>query len=305
MTTSTDETTFTDDDGVEVFLRRWQPDGDARGAVIVAHGMSEHSGRYGRFAGALTEDAWAVYALDHRGHGRTADATGRGHTGPRGGDGLLGALGTLVTRAEEETGGPVVLFGHSMGAILSQVYAERHGEGLGALVLSGSTGPLAGSTELLAGLDQVVAAGGSDEPVDMLGGFNAPFEPARTRYDWLSRDPAEVDAYIADPYCGDNLPMTQGFIAEIFRLGVEGMTAEGVARIPAGLPILLLTGEQDPASGMAAQVRALEDMLRDHVEQVTARYYPDARHELLNETNRDEVTADVIEWLDQTLPRSR
>jgi len=131
--------------------------------------------------------------------------------------------------------------------------------------------------------------------------FNAAFEPARTKFDWLSRDEAEVDKYIADPLCGDGMPMTYGFLAEFMGTMAGSTQPEGLARIPASLPILLITGEQDPASNMAAGVRDLEAGLRAGHDDVTAIYYPGARHELLNETNRDEVQADVTRWIDERL----
>ena len=144
-----------------------------------------------------------------------------------------------------------------------------------------------------------VADGGmADEVMDALSPFNEPFEPARTPYDWLSRDPAEVDAYIADPDCGDQLPLTYGFLAEIMELGARSTTPEGLGTIPAALPVLLVTGDQDPVSNDAANVRVLEQALRDRGLDVTAHYYEGARHEVLNETNRTEVQTDIVRWLD-------
>src|SRR6478672_9436416 len=120
---SEEHSSFIDADGIEVALRRW-PVENARGAVVVAHGASEHSGRYGRFAEALNAAGWSVYALDHRGHGRTADSSGRGVTGPRGMDGVLDDLDDVVRSAHDAVGdGPVVLLGHSMGSIIALRYA--------------------------------------------------------------------------------------------------------------------------------------------------------------------------------------
>jgi alpha-beta hydrolase superfamily lysophospholipase len=140
--------------------------------------------------------------------------------------------------------------------------------------------------------------------MDALGAFNAPFEPARTPYDWLSRDDAEVDAYVADPLCGDHVPPTYAYGAGMFALVTRAASPEGVAGLPAGLPVLLLAGQRDPVGGEdAAQVTALAQLLRGHGLPVEQRVYPDARHEVFNETNRDEVTADLLGWLDQRLAR--
>ena len=135
----------------------------------------------------------------------------------------------------------------------------------------------------------------------MLGSFNTRFEPARTRFDWLSRDPREVDAYIADRYCGDSWPLSYSYVVEIMRMASDTMQAPAIARIPKALPVLLITGEADPASNMAVQVRELERRLRAARLGVTARYYAEARHELLNETNREEVHKDVVAWLERAL----
>jgi alpha-beta hydrolase superfamily lysophospholipase len=292
-----DEAGFRDADGIEVGYRRWAPP-DPSGIVLVLHGASEHGGRYARLAAALVGDGWAVYAIDHRGHGRTAASTGRGIIGPRGIDGVLDDVEQLRRIAEEEHHGlPVVLFGHSMGSVIALGYVVRSGAGLAGCALSGSPGIAEGLAELAAAVRQAVDGGMAEQTVDMLSPFNQAFEPARTPYDWLSRDPAEVDAYIADPDCGDDLRLTYGFVAEIMIVGVEATAPEGLAAIPDGLPFLLVTGERDPVSGDAAQVRVLEERLRDRGHDVTARYYPDARHEVLNETNRDEVQGDIAAWL--------
>lgn len=294
------ERTFTDADGVEVFYRDWPRD-RAKGVVVVAHGASEHSGRYDRFARALNATGYAAYAIDHRGHGRTAPSSGAGRTGPGGSDRLLDDLRDLVERAKAEVPGvPVVLFGHSMGSMISQGYVERYGDGLAGYVLSGCPGPMPGVDEVRAGVQAAVDGGMADEPLDMLGPFNEAFEPARTRYDWLSRDPDEVDKYVNDPMCGDDMPLTYGFVNDLLAISGPAMKPEGIAGVPP-IPVLMITGEMDPAAGMAANARELEKRLREAGLDVTAHYYPGARHEVLNETNRDEVTADVVAWLDRVV----
>ncbi len=293
-----DQRSFVDTDGLEIHYRHWATRDAPRGAVVVAHGASEHSGRYDRFAKALTSAGLAVYAPDHRGHGATAGSTGPGRIGPRGTDGVLDDIGQLVGIASGETSAPVVLFGHSMGSLFVQAYVERGGGDLAGYVLSGCMGPLAeGTEEMVDALAEAVEAGMGDETMDVLGPFNEPFEPSRTPYDWLSRDEAEVDAYIADPLCGDDLPLTYGYVAAMLSLIRSAMSPEGVARTPSGLAVLLVTGAMDPVSAMGDQVRVLEEGLRGAGAEVTAIYYPEARHEVLNETNRDEVTADIIGWI--------
>jgi alpha-beta hydrolase superfamily lysophospholipase len=291
-----DQASFTDADGIEVGYRRWQPSGPATAVVLVLHGASEHGGRYDRFARALTGEGWAVYAPDHRGHGLTSTSTGRGIVGPRGFDGVVDDVEELRRLALAKCGDvPVLMFAHSMGSIIGFGYVQRYGAGLSACVLSGAIGVADGMAELAEGLRQAAEAGMAGEPMDALAPFNEPFEPSRTRYDWLSRDPDEVDKYIADPDCGDDLPLTYGFVAEMLRTA-SLTTPEAIASVPRELPFLLVTGDQDPVSNGGAQVRELDKRLRDQGIAVDARYYEGARHEVLNETNRDEVTSDVVEF---------
>jgi alpha-beta hydrolase superfamily lysophospholipase len=151
---------------------------------------------------------------------------------------------------------------------------------------------------MLAGLQAAVDAGMADEPLDALGAYNEAFEPARTAFDWLSRDSAEVDAYIADRFCGASNPLTYGLLCEVLSLAVPSVTPEGISAIPA-IPVMIIAGEMDPVGAMGASVRTLEGRLSDAGLDVTARYYPGARHEVLNEINRDEVQSDVIAWLER------
>lgn len=285
----------------KVVYRRWLPDDAVRGTVQIVHGASEHSGRYGRLARALTERGLAVYAMDLRGHGRTAESSGIGRFGGSGVDTVLRdvtALHRVMT--DEHAGVPRVLIGHSMGSIIALAAAERDGDDLAGLALSGPLGVAPHLLDAVSALEAAVAAGRGDQPLDALGRFNESFEPARTSYDWLSRDDAEVDAYLTDPLTGDSMPLSHGYAAGVFRLSIEATTPEGVARLPAGLPVLLLSGQRDPVGGDDAdQVRALATLLRERGLPVEQHVYPDARHEVFNETNRAEVVGHLLAWLDQ------
>jgi alpha-beta hydrolase superfamily lysophospholipase len=285
---------FRDTDGVEVFFRTWAANGPPRASVVIAHGASEHSGRYARFAAALNDAGCTVLAPDHRGHGRTAASTGRGVIGSRGLDGILDDLGDVIDRARAHTA-PVVLIGHSMGSVLALRYAQLHPKALSALVLTGPIGVLPGVDQSLEALQQALDADLATTPMDALAAFNASFEPARTPFDWLSRDDAEVDAYLTDAYCGPNLALTYGYVHAI--MAAVKATAEQVAQL-GELPVLLMAGERDPASAFTAQVRELANRMRTAGVNVDETYYPNARHEILNELNRDQVQHDIINWLD-------
>lgn len=136
-----------------------------------------------------------------------------------------------------------------------------------------------------------------DVAADLLRDNNAPFEPARTPFDWLSRDPAEVDRYVADPMCGDGNPLTYGYLIDLFE--VVAAAAEALAAI--SCPVLVIAGDRDAAGAMGAHPTALAAALDGAGVEARLRLYADARHEILNETNRDEVTADVITWLEARL----
>jgi alpha-beta hydrolase superfamily lysophospholipase len=288
------ETTFLVDgrDG-KVFVRRWLSDGanpgDARATVQIAHGMGEHSARYARFAEALTAAGYVVYANDHRGHGETAKANGQplGHFGTDGWNSLLDDMLRVGAHADGETGGrPRVVFAHSMGSFALQQILVDHSDTMAAAVLSG--------TSAVDGLAGALPAEG-DEPMS-LAAFNAPFEPARTDFDWLSRDPAEVDRYVADPLCGFGVDIggLRDMAADAARLG----DVEELRNIRSDLPLLMISGLADPLAAGGLMVDLVAQRYRDAgLQRVTTHWYEGARHELLNETNRDAVTRDVLDWL--------
>jgi alpha-beta hydrolase superfamily lysophospholipase len=290
-----DERTFVDAHGVSIFSRWWLTDAP-RGVVVISHGASEHSGRYDRFARALNAAGFAAVALDHRGHGHTRATTGIGIMGPGGGQAVVDDLHELRTTAEWALGPdvPTFFFGHSLGSIIGVAYLAQHAEGLAGAVLCGMAADLEGVAALGEALQGFADAGMRDEPAsDLLAGYNATFEPARTKFDWLSRDPAEVDKYIADPFCGDDNPLTFGYLLDVFN--VVAPAGEHLADV--SCPVFVIAGDHDAAAAMGANATALAEALGAAGVPVEAKLYPDARHELLNETNRDDVTADLIAWL--------
>ena len=276
--------TVTSRDGIELQVYLWAPQGAPRAVVQIQHGLGEHAGRYRRFGTALTEHGFLVYAPDGRGSGRTARGA-YGAWGPDSWPGWVDDVARLTARITADH--PQLrraLFGHSMGSFATQQFLLEHSGEVDAVVLSGTTE--------VSGLIPIFE---SAEPAD-LSAFNAGFEH-RTGFEWLSRDPAEVDAYVADPGCG--------FESEPFR-GISTLAAaadpERLRGIRADLPILFVSGDADPLAGGGAAIELVGQRYRDAgLSDVTVRLYPQARHELLNETNRDEVTADVVAFLDRTV----
>jgi alpha-beta hydrolase superfamily lysophospholipase len=297
---------FDADDGVRLSARRWLPEGRPRAAVQIAHGLAEHSARYARLAAELNAAGYAVYANDHRGHGPKSAPADLGHFADEGGwEKVVGDLWTMNRLiAAELPGVPVVLLGHSLGSFLAQDFVSRHAEALAGAVFSGSSGkPPAIATvgRLIARAERLrLGKRGNSRLIDSMwfGAFNKPFEPARTPFDWLSRDEKEVDLYVADPYCG--FPTSTQLAVDVLD-ALPGLLAPGrLARIRKDFPIYVFSGERDP---VGANLKGLiADLKAAGFTRLTTRIYPDARHETLNETNREEVTRDLIDWLDGVAP---
>ncbi|HEX5615542.1 MAG TPA: alpha/beta fold hydrolase [Acidimicrobiia bacterium] len=286
------ERTFVDRHGVEVFTRWWTLDAP-EGVVLVSHGASEHSQRYDRFARALNAAGFAAVALDHRGHGQTAAGADRALMGPGGGDAVVDDLHELRDAVRAELGDvPTFLFGHSLGALIGLAYLIRHADGLAGAVLCGFPADPDGAAALGEMLRGLADAGMRDEPLADLVATDATSDSQRTRYDWLSRDADEVDRYVADPLCGDDHPLTYGYLLDLF--GVVAPARERLSAITC--PVFVIAGDQDPAAGMGAHPTALAKALEADGVDVELQLYEGARHELLNETNRDDVTADLIAW---------
>jgi alpha-beta hydrolase superfamily lysophospholipase len=269
-------------DGTPIVTYAWP---DAAGAVIgvvqIAHGLAEHAARYDRLARALNAAGFIVYATDHRGHGRSGQDN-LGDFGAAGFDGLIADVaqfGELI--AAENPGLPVFLLAHSMGSFAAQSVILAHPDLYAGVVLSGSTA-----------LDVLAANLAQSEGPVGLEAFNAGFEH-RTGFEWLSRDEAEVDKYVADPWCGfetppETVPMLFGHAADV--AAPSGLRAD--------LPLLIASGSDDPLAGGGQLVELLAQRYREAgLTDVTLKVYEGARHEIFNETNRDEITADVVGWL--------
>lgn len=294
-------------DGKRLFYRRALPASEPRGVVHVAHGVCEHSARYAPVAEALSAAGWAVYANDHRGHGKTAASTDElGHF-DGGSARVLEDLVELV-RLEKAAhpGRPVVFFGHSMGSYFGQALAGTHGSEFAAVVLSATNGkppPIAAVGKWVCKLERLRLGARGRSPVlraMAFGRFNKPFG-TRTAFEWLTRDRAEVDKYVADPLCGfdTTVEFWQDFLDLLDRIN----TAEHVARIPKDLPLYVFTGSEDMGNERTKGLRSLFAAWRQHgLRDVTERVYPGGRHEMLNELNRDEVHRDLLAWLDAKVP---
>jgi alpha-beta hydrolase superfamily lysophospholipase len=300
-----DTFTHSADDGAPLFVYRFLPEGTVTGVLHIAHGMAEHGARYARFAEALTAKGYAVYADDHRGHGRTSPAEAdRGFVQSAGGwERLVRDLGLLIDHEKaQHPGVPAVVFGHSMGSFLVQSYLLDHAKDVAAAILSGSSGKpglLAQAGRLVARLERLrLGERGRSKLLTALSfdDFNKKFAPTRTGFDWLSRDPAEVDKYVADPACGFAVSTTMWI--DLLDAAAANADPARQAGVRSDLPIYLVAGARDPVGEMGRGVLRLEaEYRRAGIKSVTCKLYSDARHEILNETNRDEVTAAILGWL--------
>src|SRR3712207_747809 len=275
---------------VPVTVYRWDPAGPPRGIVQLTHGMGEHLLRYQPLAADLTGAGFTVVGQDHRGHGATAQGGQWGELGPGGWEELVRDIGRVSDRVRADLPDlPLVLLGHSMGSFAAQQYVLDHSRELAGLVLTGTTT-----------LDLLEPALDLDGPTD-LSAFNAPFAPARTDYDWLSRDEAQVDAYVADPRCGFGLAAAHN--KQMFVSARQLADAQRLGQLRRDLPVYVAVGDADPLNGQLALVDALVQRLRDSgLDDVTVHAYEGARHEVFNETNRAEVVADLLAWLDRVVP---
>jgi alpha-beta hydrolase superfamily lysophospholipase len=299
--------TYPSADGSSVIhAQRWTPEDGVRGIVQIAHGIAEHIGRYDRFARFLAEHGLLAVGNDHAGHGESAEALGVwGET----------AAWTLAVEdmrrlyeltREDYPSVPYFLFGHSMGSFLSRTYVIRYPRDMRGLILSGTgqqSKALLKAAQHVAGAEiRTVGWAGKSKRLFKLifSGYNKAFSPVRTPMDWLTRDDKEVDAYLADPLCGF-LPS-----AGMLRDMLEGIgyvsDIRNIRRMDAALPVLFMSGDADPVGENGkGVVRAYRSFLDVGMEDVSLHLVHGARHELINEINRDEIFREALFWINSKL----
>jgi alpha-beta hydrolase superfamily lysophospholipase len=306
---TTEEFEFAASDGTHLHCYRFTPKTQPRAAVHIAHGMGEHAARYDVLGHELAAAGYLVVADDHRGHGRTAPEGTHGDLGRDGWNRVVADFYEINQHLSKLAPGvPKVLLGHSMGAMLSQLYVNRHGDSIEALVLSGSPGI---GTAFALWTSHTIARferwrlghDGASALMDRLlfGAANEPFE-GETGFEWLSRDAEAVQRYVDDPNCGFVLRV--GSLCDLFAGSRAARKPAQISRIPKSLPVFVLSGAADPVHGEGKGLaRLIERYNAAGLTNVTHKLYPDGRHEMFNETNRDEVVADLLGWLDTTLSR--
>ncbi len=304
--------TFTASDGEQICYYKWNINKDVplRGVVQIAHGIGEHAARYDHIAQRLVKAGFEVYANDHRAHGKTAEIK-RLYGHYDGDDYFEDAVDDMHTLRElmqkENPGSKFVLFGHSMGSLLSRKYATMYGQDVDALILSGTASFIKGLGHFgLAATKLVTAVKGRVKGNETLRAmffdeFNKKFKPNRTKLDWLSRDEKAVDLFEADPYRIENFSL--GVFADIIANSKTINQDNAFKNVPNRIPILIFSGDKDPVGEMGKGVKKVAKKFKKYGNKdLTFHLYKDGRHEMLNEINSQEVEQDIIDWLDAHIP---
>ena len=296
-------------DGNINFVYHWIPE-ETEAVVVLSHGMAEHAARYARFAEFLAKNKIALIAEDHRGHGKT------GLKAQADGTGMLGFLADKdgFNRVTEDIHEEVLyakrllpekkvfLLGHSFGSFIAQNAIEKYGSEIDKAVLCGTAGPRPLTVAFANCIGGIIksfeGAKRQSRFMNLLtfGLSNSKIKNCSTDFDWLSRDKDEVALYIEDELCG--FDATNGFLCDIYSGLRQIHKKSNILKIPKDLPVFLVAGTADPVGSYGKTVKKLSDCYKTSgMKNISMRLYEDARHELFNETNRDEVFHDILQFL--------
>lgn len=294
-------------DGKNIALYNWKSAKKPVAVIHIIHGMAEHARRYERFANEAIKNNIEVFASDLRGHGNSVEhGSIYGHTSDK--DGFV-----RIVEDQKEINSeikkkypqlPIIILGHSFGSFITQSYIENYGNTIDKCVLIGSSGPnnAVRFGKFLA--DFICFFRGRKRISQILhnlslGAYNKKIKHIKTNCDWLSRDEDEVKKYINDPFC--NFICPSGFYKDLMNGLIKIHKINEIKKIPVTLPILILAGSKDPVSKYGRTLKKLHHIyLKTGISNTTLKLYENARHELLNEINRDEVTSDILNWIKNT-----
>jgi len=286
----------------------------AHGVVLISHGMAEHAARYRWVAEQLTNAGFAVFAHDHRGHGECIAEGMEGlYAESDGWNKVVSDLGVVHAEARKRYPNlPIVLVAHSMGTFISQAYVSKQGTAidLAGLVLSGSslepTIRIRAMKPLIGVEKRRVGAFGTSAVIHAMtfGNFERVIGEKRTEFDWLSRDSHQVDLYVADPWCGFDCKVQ---LWEDLSDGLLALSQKHhFQHFPHHLPLYVFSGDRDPVGDLGRSVRRLASTYIQHGQlDVTCRLYPGGRHEMFNESYREEVCRHLLEWMNQRVWEER
>lgn len=297
--------------GAMLAYRHQPATGAPRGILLVLHGLAEHSGRYRRFAVAMAARGYHVYAHDHRGHGRTkAPDAPLGQFARRDGIACVVADVMAIRRlaSAAHPGLPFILFGHSMGGLISLTTAIAHPADFDAVAVWNSNfhpGLAGRAGQLVLRVERMLK--GSDVPSAVLprltfGAWGKSIPNHRTLFDWLSTDADAVDAYIADPLSGFDACVS--LWRDLLAMSFAAPTRGHLSRLRPTLPIHLVAGGQDPATDYGKAATWLANRLKGFgFSNITTEIYSEMRHETLHEVDAARATAGFADWCDRVLPR--
>lgn len=282
----------------DIRYRMWIPE-DPQAALQITHGMAEYIDRYDEFASFFAENGVLVYGNDIVSHGKSiSSGMPKGYFGEQSGwDAVVQDMRTLRDLVKNEFKGiPFILLGHSMGSFLARTYAGRDGADFDAFIFSGTAGanPVLAIGKLIA-KSEIKKTGGKVPSITLFnmsfGSYNKAFQPNRTTNDWLSRDEAKVDLYVADENCG--FPFTAHAMLDVFTGLSEISNEKWAARVPKR-PILMLSGAKDPVGNSGKGVKQVYGWLVKTGHEAELKLYENGRHEMLNEINRKDVYGDIL-----------
>ena len=292
-----------------IHARKCIPDRAPRAVIQIAHGISEHIDRYREFMSALAENGFAVYANDHLGHGGsivTGDEKGF-FAEKNGWSYVVGDMVKLHDMAEKEYPDiPYVMFGHSMGSFLTRNYIIDYPDKYDLAILSGtghqSRALITGGRAVAETLVRLNGAHSNGQKLNDIafGTYLSRISNARTPFDWLSCDSAEVDKYIADPLCG--FVCTTSLYRDMM-YGISYITSKSnINRMNKEKPVYFMSGAEDPVGDYGKGVeKAYKAFCDAGLKDVFMRLYPEGRHEMLNEKCKGRVYADILDWLNERI----
>jgi alpha-beta hydrolase superfamily lysophospholipase len=298
-------------DGEKIFVRKWLPENEIKCILQISHGMAEHSPRYREFGEYLTQRGIAVYINDHRGHGQTAKSLEEvGFFAPKKGWELVVSDIHELTKiiAKENPNKPVFIFGHSMGSLALRANLMKYENLYYGAIISGTNAKKGALVQVgrTISLLQGFFKGKRKSSKFMTGlsfkGFNTPFKPLKTPFDWLSRDEERNKNYWDDPYCGT--VFSNRFFYDMLTMINFINCKKSLENLPKELPLLFISGKMDPVGSFGVEAPIVYNKYKElGVKDIEIKMYENARHEMLNEINRKEVFEDIFNWIEKHIKK--